>query len=389
MGLQTDHAPGWQTRFAATRQTGATLDTYERPVAADVIRCKSMELAYKQLRKDRVDAHNTRGRRERISGKWECSWKVSKHVTFSGAAGTPSDAHQFLRAMTGAYTNTPGVSDVYAPSNTQGALGALTLTRWTLPWMVSGVGCVVSEGKLTVPGDGEPMWEFSGPFSRPRWTGRSAVVTGATGVNIPAITASTGSSYMADSIISVGARDNGGLGYRVTSRAGDALAVTPALTSVAAEVIRPWLPAEPGTGAHLGAARSNLIGALTLDGVALPMLNFELSWKNNIKLFTDEAFAASARDYVEGWRLVEGSFSVRITTEQARWMGARGDFGTWDLQLVVGAGAGTTLTVDVDRAELDFGAESFPEGEAEATVEVPFIALESAAGGSECVFTFA
>jgi len=385
MACGNPHALGRTQRFYVAYET--VCGTQVRPVSTDALKVLNASLAVEQERKSRDDKRLTRSLLERITGKASAPWSAEMYVLPSGVAGTPPDAHLLLYGAFGAYTNTPGTSDAYT-------LGSFTALRThsiyastdggdgdpIVQEMID--GALVDTWGLSVSGGDEPKMTFEGWGFGHVHTGNSLQVGAPVGNDIT-VTAGEGANFEVGSLIQAGSDDNGGTGFLVTAVSGDTLTLDAAPTSVNADPVRGFVPAETTAGNPV----NGVIGSISIDGTVLPITAFDVTLNNQFKPTDDEAFEQYPTDAIVQRRTVTGNVSMRARKDQILKLGQRKLFGTHPIVVTMGTGAGTTVTVNVPYAEYDFAALEVPEAD-EAVISLPFTALGSS-GDDELSLVFA
>jgi hypothetical protein len=144
----------------------------------------------------------------------------------------------------------------------------------------------------------------------------------------------------------------------------------------------PYSPDETVAGTPL----ATIGGSFTVDAVALPILAFECSIKNNHKDNSDEALIGLPTDVMPGWFDASGTITTRARRDFIVHLANMGEFGVHDLALVLGATAGKRLAVDIDYAEYIFSPPEIPDAD-ELQIKIPFVAKGSA-GSDEVSWKF-
>src|SRR5882672_137391 len=378
MGQEQLHSQAFEQRFYASDET--VYATWVRPAATDAFKALQVTIDAKQAQRPRRDNRVTRGDYELILGDLDVSWTAKGFLVPSGAAGTAPDWDIILRTALGARTTVGGVSVTYDPSFAQGDYGSFSLHRWAAVSGELAYGCWVDNFKLTVNGSDEPRVEASGGASNYVFTGASTIPSGTTSAN-QTVASADQNSFMANSLVRIGANTNSGTGFRVVSRAGAVLTLESSMSSTTADDVLPYMPLETTAGSPA----SGIDGSLTLDGTNYGAWTaFEMNVKNNMKP-QRHALNAYVQDYTEGWQEVTGTVTVKMRRDMARLLGWRLNAITTarDVQLIIGSVAGSIITVNMDRTRLEGGPINFPEGADEAEVQIPWKALESTASSSD------
>ena len=403
MGQAKLHALGRNLKFFVTPET--TLGTYAAlsdPASSTTqgMRVLSSSMEYNQERVDRADARgDTRSLEDRITRRVECTYSVESYLLPSGTAGTKPDIDLLLKAVMGTGVeggsqtvgSVTGVGCKYTLTATQ-AMDSFALTRET-----SGVvqqrmrGCYGAEFTITGSGADEPKISFTGTgidmWNVGRTTADGAVVAPTTSLSLD-VAAGTGlqlgtpsASYPAQ--IDIGALVN----YEVTGVTSDTATITPAASWADGAVIKPYSPALDDSGVPINGVSGSVTVAGTLS--AMPITAFDITVNNNTKAINDEAFTNLMTDFIPGFRSVTGNITVRANQDQIIELNKRKNFGTRDVEIVLGttSPAGSYAVISMPKCEFGFGALEIPEAE-EATFTLPFTALASGTGENEIVLGF-
>lgn len=389
MGLATPHSLGRNQRCYVVRESA--FGTYIRPSGSSALKVTKSSMDSTIERIKRRDASQTASTTEGITGRRTASWSVDSYAMGSGTAGTPPDIHDLLYAWFGTYTNTPSTSDAYTIADSQTARGSVSLTREYNSIFAQGMaGCLVESFKFAYSGTSLPMWTFDGPGADLYYTGYSTL-NGALSGGETSIVVQTAAqdNFMVGSVISVGTSNNSGgspPGHIVTAKSGATLTITPAVTGAQSDgaVVAPYVPTESTAGSPV----SHVLATAALDGATLPVTSFELTGKNNFKVHDDEAGSAIITDATPGWRDVTGSISLRARRDQILHLGKwRNSVATIrDLQVVCGTAAGSIITFDLNRIEVENPKFDSPEAD-ECMITLPFWARGSS-GADELSVTF-
>jgi len=379
MGQNQKHVLGRNLKFFTSEES--TYGTFVDPVATDAVKTLSTSMEFTQERVDRADARATRSTMERITRRIESTWSAEMYVVPSGAAGTAPDCGSLLKSAMGVETETGGVSAAYTLSSSQ-AMTSMTLLR-----EANGIfsqrmnGCYVEEMTLSASGGEEPRLSFSGTGINIANTGSSAAVNGGSSTTGPCnVTAGEGSNFAANSLV----KFSGGTIAEVASVSTDTLTFAASESWASSETITPHVPTETTAGSPI----NGITGSVTLSDLSsFPITSFEMTLTNNIAFINDEAFTDKGTDFVPGFRNVTGTVTVRARKDQIIELNKRKNFGTRDLQVVLGATAGSILTIDMNTVEFGFSPVEIPEAE-EATFTLPFTALGSGVGDNEMTLTF-
>lgn len=178
-------------------------------------------------RHDRADNRTTRSQLERITGKQgPHEFTIEADIIPSGTAGTPPDLHEAYKAAMGAYNNTPGTSDAYTLSDTQGAHGSLTITEQTSAVHAESIaGAVIQSMALKGGGTEPPTVTFAGQAADHVTTGVGDLKTALSGSETQFVL-DPHDVVEVGSLIKIGDSDNSGDGHQVTAKGagiGDAV----------------------------------------------------------------------------------------------------------------------------------------------------------------------
>lgn len=306
----------------------------------------------------------------------------------SGAAGTAPDVDDLLLNTFGVRTIVGGVSVAYTPTDSQSARGSFSMTHIADDVVSRGLaGCVIDTFKINASGTDETKLSFEGRAVDGIHTGRSTLFGASAGQDITVVAADA-DNFEVGSVLQIGTSTNSGLGHRVSVKVANLLTVLGTLSPQGnGLVVAPFAPTETTAGVPTAMT----IGSLTLTGFtgSLPITQFELTLKNNLKMHEDEAFQVNPTDVTYGRRDVTGSITVRARADQILRLGnyRNAISTTRDAVVTIGSGAGTTLVIDIDRIEIDQASIEFPEQD-EAMIQLPFVALATSAGANEVSMTY-
>jgi hypothetical protein len=421
MGQAKLHALGRNLKFFVTPET--TLGTYAAlgdpsSTSTEGMRVLSSSMEYNQERVDRADARgDTRSLEDRITRRVECTYSVESYLLPSGTAGTKPDTDLLLKAVMGAGVEggaqTVGSKTVvdgckYTLTSTQ-AMDSFALTRET-----SGVvqqrmrGCYGAEFTITGSGADEPKISFTGTGIDMWNVGRMATTNGNAA---PAAAAGNGSGtppYVEVGATATEAKRNSkmfstasatypvqvDIGASVTnttivnvnSTNGD-ITLGAAQNWEVGDVIKPYSPALGDSGVPINGVSGSVTVADTIS--AMPITAFDITVNNNTKAINDEAFTNLMTDFIPGFRSVTGNITVRANQDQIAELNRRRDFGTRDVEIILGddTSLGNFVVISMPKCEFGFGALEIPEAE-EATFTLPFTALASGSGENEIVLGF-
>jgi hypothetical protein len=419
MGQAKLHALGRNLKFFVTPET--TLGTYAAlgdpsSTSTEGMRVLSSSMEYNQERVDRADARgDTRSLEDRITRRVECTYSVESYLLPSGTAGTKPDVDLLLKAVMGAGVEggaqTVGSKTVvdgckYTLTSTQ-AMDSFAVTRET-----SGVvqqrmrGCYGGEFTITGSGADEPKISFTGTGIDMWNVGRAAttnagtdgtgassyveVGAGAAAVNMSKMFSTASATYP----VQVDITDPAGSGTAITnttivnvnSTNGD-ITLGSAQTWAIGDIISPYSPALGDSGVPINGVSGSVTVADTIS--AMPITAFDITVNNNTKAINDEAFTNLMTDFIPGFRSVTGNITVRANQDQIAELNRRRDFGTRDVEIILGddTSLGNFVVISMPKCEFGFGALEIPEAE-EATFTLPFTALASGTGENEIVLGF-
>jgi hypothetical protein len=267
-------------------------------------------------------------------------------------------------------------------SATQGVLGSCSITQHNAGVVQEAVwGALGEQMTIKAPGASEPTISFSGPCVGHAHTG-TGTHDGALSGSETTLTvhAADVGNFDVGSVIQVGTSTD----HLVTAASGTSLTVTPGISGGQSNdcAIVPYVPTET----TVGTASTGLVGSIKLDdGSALPITNFEVTVKNNLKTTNDEFGYDTVTDYIEGRRSVTGTLQLRARKDVMGYLLRRKLFTTRDVDVVIGT-TGSQITITMPTVEIDATGLEVPESE-EAVFTLPFTAL-STAGETEISLTF-
>ena len=411
MGQAKLHALGRNLKFFVTPET--TLGTYaalEAPgvgITTQGMRVLSSSMEYNQERVDRADARgDTRSLEDRITRRVECTYSVESYLLPSGTAGTKPDIDLLLKAVMGAGVE-GGAQTVGSKTVVDGCKYTLTATQamdsFCLTRETSGVvqqrmrGCYGGEFTITGSGADEPKISFTGTGISMTNVGRTlATNTEAVGDTTVPLTPSTGLQLGDPSATYPIQIDLGGSTNLTVNTVDVSNPLLPsaelslAATWTTGDIIKPYSPALGDSGVPInGVSGSVTIGGLPATYASMPITAFDVTVNNNTKALNDEAFTNLMTDFIPGFRSVTGNITVRANQEQILELNKRRDFGTRDVEMILGddTSLGNFVVISMPKCEFGFGALEIPEAE-EATFTLPFTALASGTGENEIVLGF-
>lgn len=378
-----------ETRHFVTAET--TFGTLVKPAAAKAVKALSFKISSPAPNRiDVNEARSTRSLLERITGETPpVAFSSSHYIRPSGAAGTPPDLHELIKAVLGTYTNTGSTSDKYEPSDTYGQ-ESLCVYEWTPAHARTGLGLMLDSMKISGKGAEPPMIEFAGVCKKSVVTGRSTL-DGAFSAAVG--TLDTPTNIKADAVVAIYEAadgttvvdDNSAAGYKVNSATATTITLEGSPAGTADEdVVAPWAPAETFESGSSIIAGIN--GAVTIGGTSAPVTEYEIEVKHNRTPYDPEVGQSFVTGYSDGWRSVTGTLTLKLTADQVKWLYYRESFTQAAVVLTLGTGAGSTLTISLDQVEFGSVDEEKPE-DGVGTIKLPFVALGSS-GADEIDLTF-
>jgi len=348
-----------------------TYGTMVKPAATDAAKIRSgMINAHKPSRVDVEENRSTRSIVHRYTANTPPTpWEYEFDLRPSGTRGTPPDIHPLIKAAMGTYVNTPATSDVYTLSDAVNGLGSFSIHDFVEAGTYADkhgqqletlTGATVEEMTITGNGTEAPKIKFSGTGSKYVLTGRDAVDGAPAGA---AITVNEVSKYRAGSIVAFCEAadgttlvdDNTGAGFAVSSITGSVLTLENAPTGapsvlVTTDIVAPWAPTESVAGSPIDPC----LGSMTFGGVAIQPIEYQITIKNNLKIYDNQSFERYASGYHEGYREVTGRFTYRLKTGSLfSALAQRDDFSAVTLTIVLGSVAGSIATIAL-KGEVDF-----------------------------------
>jgi len=387
--------------------TETTFGTQVKPSATDALRMLSGAIESPgDHRIERDDNRPSRSLEAQITGPIPpVAWSYEGYVIPSGTAGTPPDVHALLMAAMGtdSYTNTPATSDAYALTDTAQNRGSLSLYEFYPAGgsaakdgvhMESLFGAIVSTMSISGSGGEPPKITFGGVGATHVLTGRDdvndATPSGAT------ITVTNGKQFRVGSVVAFYETadgttlvdDNAAAGFKVTAVSGNDITLENSLTgspgSVADnDIIAPWAPTETVVGTPI----PGINGGLTVEGVTVSPLAYEVNLDNGDQPHDNEAFQSVMTGYHEAKRRVAGQFTYRCKASDTKVLTQRADYGNITLSLVLGTTAGSILTIAI---EAEMGFASIEKAEEDTAICVcPYKGIATSANAKdELALTF-
>ena len=383
---------GREERFFLKKE--ATCGVFAKPVSADAIRILSSSMGYGQERVNRDDKDaTTRDRRERLSRREEMPWGFESYFIPSGSAGVLPDFSGALEAAFGAVSNdyttiTYSFNQTQHPPSLQLAREESRVSEEVMN------GCRVNELSISGSGGDEVKCSFSGYGTAHNASHRAHWGT-TDGINARIDLSQAGDYelFEADTLVALlqadgTYEDNGGAGYHVASvdSANNRLTlavgeIPPALVTLP---VCPWLPAETTTGTPSLA----IVGSVTLDGVAVPVMSWEISLSNNLKVINDEFGSSAPSDMLAMIRDVGGNVSLRLRRDMAINYARTKSFTGRNLIITWGSltSGGSRCRFLAPNVEFTVPEIEVPEEE-EVTISMDFAALQNAVSNDSATLT--
>jgi len=378
MGVSQNHAIGRNRKFFV--ETEPTAGTFVKATSAGAAKVLDSNMDLQIESKVREDSRATRSAMEHIEGKGTVAWTCEQYLLPSGAAGTPTDSHELFYAALGTYANVPSTSDTYSPSDSQ-TLRTVSLTHQFNDAVMESVwGAWVNAMTLSASGGDDPKVSFEGGAMGMAQTGTSTLNGAMSASTTMTVQTADGYNFEDNSVVQIGS--TGDVEVTVdTSR--PAFTVDTSTTEDDASTVIPYVPAETTAGSPT----NGITGSLSLDATEYPVTAFDVTVSNNVKPLDDEAFQQFPDDIIPGWRQVTGTITIRARKDHIIELGKRKAFALRDIAVVLGSGAGTTVTVNLNQVRFGFAAATFPSAD-EGSISLPFIAYgSSGADEIDIVFT--
>tara|TARA_R110000824_G_C15141482_1_gene670058 strand:- start:199 stop:1377 length:1179 start_codon:yes stop_codon:yes gene_type:complete len=338
-------------------------------------RIVSSSMDFTVARENRNDQRATRSAIGRITGKQEVSWSVETYMC--PKSGTVPNIAPLLECALGTI-----VSTTYSLASDLKTLQMMRLSPSVMREEV--FGAWVDEMVISASGGDPVTISFSGGACEYALTGTATTGTGATSADMP-VTAN-GTNFMPGSRIAIAGLTaaDGTVVAGCDSATAVRLAASTAFGSGVA--VTPHTP--DGTYATHGDPVTGISGSVSLDGsTSLNITAFDITLNNGIKPLSDEAFEKGTTNFIEGFRTVTGSVTVRATSDSltkfmkryrlARPTIAAGSapvFTPIAITVTYGGVASHKQVVTLPSVELEFAGIEIPEAE-EATITIPFTAL--------------
>lgn len=374
MGVSQLHALGRNRKFYMVNET--TYGTFQEPDGSQITtgalvgsagdyftdRAINVTMTPGQERTPREDSRQTRSHVELITGKKSGTWSVEAYAMPSGTAGNAGPLRALYALALGKETIAAStVTYSLAASLADYNLKSLTLIQFfNDTFMEALTGCYVNTMTLSVSGGDQPKVTFDGessgtyiPTSSSSTQGNAtAQVTSATGSGTSFdVNEGEGRNFSVGSVISVG----GGAAVKVDAvtiggpGSDDTIDVDSSISWTLGDSVVPSVPSQTLVGTPI----AGILGSLTLDGTAVPIVSFDVSVANNNKGISDEAFVAGTSDYIPGFRDVTGTVTVRCSRDLAIQVGKRLSFESQPIVVTCGDTAGSKLEISVPQAEFE------------------------------------
>jgi hypothetical protein len=359
MSCQLGHVLGREADFYVTPQTGLTLALPvagpPTNVAGGAVHILGSDFPFDQAQEPREDASSGRDHHETVPGKITGNFTIEMNLVPPTALTSRPDAHHLLVAALGTHTFNSGTNTIYNLTN-GGLCIPLSLYRRfnrNQPlWMEAARFALVEEFKISGKGSEAQKMVFTGRFAQHIGTANSLITTGSatTTQNVTAGTGVGGASaqFEVDSRVMIGAQTNGGVGYRVTGGTANTiiLDIAPTLT-VTGDIVAPFAPAPTlSTQPVLGFTQ----GSVTFFGTQIPIEEWEITVKNNLKFVDGEYGQLYLTDAMpEAKRDIMFSMKMRARADLVGGIVARKGLATGALSITAGLGAGRLWTAAAPR----------------------------------------
>lgn len=386
MGVTATHVLGRNQRFYAERET--TFGTYVQPT----FRILPLTTSFNKVRERRLrdDVRDTRSSLEQITHMTSVEWSFEGYLIPNGAAGVEPDVGPILETALGKKSFPGGTAVLYEPDSTQGILGSMTLLReFNDVWSELILGAWVETLSIQWGGGDFPRITASGGGRQLIETGSAAATGGtastatmAAGLELNFTPDASGAEASRVRLLdSTGTNkdDNSGAGFTVASVSSGSITIAGGTWTVPVpgDVVTPYKPSSITVFAN-GSPLSVIDGKVTIDSLpatgTVPISSGEMTVTNNLSAITDEPFNETVPDYIEGFRNITGSLSLRAREDQIIRLLRRDSFARVNIEATLGTGAGTVVKVQMPQAEIGYEAPSVPQSE-EAVLSLPFTAL--------------
>lgn len=399
-GIANNIAVGRETRFIAVAETqfNGVGANYADPVVGGSLAVRSYSMTPNQPRENRRDASGSRSLFQRITRQKENAWALEHYVFLPGGNTIPQwDA--LLAAAMGASSDGTTQRD-FTLSNTPGSLALHAHNGGDLNLFSEAMaGAVVDEWTLTHPGTEEPTMSYSGQGAR--WIptgGPSTETVGGAATTLVTVGTTDIVNFKPDSFVQVGANTNLRI-VDVDEAAGTFNVDTPIATLNISDVVAPYTPWVLTNTQPQNALEGQLDLAARTD---LQIVNFNTTVTNNWEE-KRAAFRNEVDDYIVGFRDVVGEIGLYGRSEDFRELSrllvpassaANADTNkrtaTSALTVTIGDPSGTNprMQLTYQGVEVDFGGFTVPEGPGFSTIQLPYVALASAAGANDELVAF-
>jgi len=340
-----------------------------------------------------IDDAQLRGGRSRlrpIKGRTHPgSWSMTTYAKPSGALGVVPETDVLFECLMGKKEINSGVSVVYSLDS------SLNLPSFSL-WVKKGhtvfalEGCTVNQAELNISGGEIVGVNWSGNFMqwyRGGYALTTAIVaTSATTLTVDDATRFSGPNRMK---ISIGDDTNTGAGYTVTAINYTTKVITfsPGLVGAgeaSGAVVQGWVPA---TSTEVGSPIHGKITDVTIDTFPATLLSSRVSIVNNLKYYEDEMngeWFANAYG-TTGFRQIEGSLGLFFRKHVSTYF-YKSEYQIQGALLIkCGPSAGNFMEVSLPHIEYRTPTLS---GDEEVLMDIPFIAVATAALDDEASITF-
>jgi len=381
----TPHTFGRNRQFFSLVES--TPFTQEKPATTDAAKVITANFDHKVERINRNASRATRSLLERYSGKGSVAWSVEAEVIPSGTEGTPPDLHPLYYAGMGAYANISETSDTYSLTDSQ-VLKTVGMTQRFADATVFNAmeaiwGAWVESMTITAKTGEAAKVKWEGGAGGYAFTGTSTL-NGAMSAGAMIVQTADDYNFSVGSIVDVvfGALVGN---YKVTgaNRSTHTYTLDASVAADTGSVVRPYVPAQTTAGTPL----MGLSGSITIGGgSAIPIIDYEVTYKHNVKPLSDEGLVQYPTDLIPGWREVTGKVSFRARKDLLiKWANTAG-YANTAIIATIGNTAGTRLVCTNTYCELDYSALQAPETE-EVMISLPFTAKGSS-GADEGTVAF-
>ena len=341
-----------------------TFGTAVKPTATDALLVTQMNVTPIRDRPIVSDRENTRSVQERIDGRSSASFSMSGTVRPSGVAGTAPDIGGLLKHAFGTETVAAWMSVTYTLLKDPSAL-SLSIYR-KLADVLDGVyGAVITGLTLNWSGDDFATWSIEGIGKEFLSAGKDAA-DGA-GSSSSSLTVDDGDFYDKYGIIKIGSEDNSGAGIQITAVSGNVLTLESTFSWSDNDVTEAFVP----TGTFTGSPVYGTTGSLSWDGGSSTVQHIggSVSLQTGIGLHERE-YGTSTPNSVTLPSDRQVTCNMSMLLEDTEW-DKQGEFRkrtAQDIHAVIGTTAGSILTIDMPRAEIDPAGVDASTGMVEVSV---------------------